>query len=123
MLYYIEYESEEHMLYASEIAKLFAICSKNGNPHTSFISKLLTLNPADHPNSAKYLYKTNYGFSRVYPADYVNSNISYIFASNEPTSVEQYDSNTIKLTYEVDLDGTVYDFSMLIKNDNNIDKK
>ena len=66
--YYIQVNSEEHMLYANEIARLYKINTIEGKPHKNFVSKYLEWY-ADNYISDYYqlYYQTRYGLTKVYP--------------------------------------------------------
>lgn len=67
--YYIE-QNEEHMLFASEIAKLFGIYSSNGNYHSVFVSKYIDdyiINKNIKDYKQLYYMTSKKTFIKVYP--------------------------------------------------------
>lgn len=54
--YYMKFKSEEHMLFAREIAELYRIYSTSGKPHSSLIRAILS----------DYIYETFQEYNPMY---------------------------------------------------------
>ena len=67
--YYCIEQNEEHMLFASEIAKLFGIYSSNNNCHFVFISKYIDdyINKNIKDYKQLYYMTSKKTFIKVYP--------------------------------------------------------
>ena len=66
--YYKIVQSEEHMLYAKEIAILYGILNKNNAGDAVKVSKIIKQYLIDNKIGYEQLYyNTKYGLSKVYP--------------------------------------------------------
>lgn len=63
--YYVPVASDEHYLYASELAEMFGIYTVNGRPHTQLVSAYLTSLEL-FEQSAPLFYATKHGLRRVF---------------------------------------------------------
>lgn len=66
--YFIEVFSEEHMLFAKEIASLYDIMDSKGNPNYSLVGK--AINEYIKENNIEYnqlFYNTKNGLRKVFP--------------------------------------------------------
>ena len=69
MKYYLEVQSDEHMLNVHEIACKYGIRSTKDKPHARFVARLLTEYLNRLNIEEKYYYKTSKGdMMRVYPS-------------------------------------------------------
>lgn len=61
--YYVEVQSDEHYLYASELAEIIGAYTSSGKPHTKFVSYVY------HSNKKrdKVFYHTKKGLREVFP--------------------------------------------------------
>lgn len=67
MIYYKEVECEEHMLFATEIAKIYNVYTKSNKAAASFVSAYLKEQMIAH-GEEQLMYNTVKGLSNVYPA-------------------------------------------------------
>ena len=76
--YFIEIQSDEHMLYAKEIAAAYNILDKNNQPDYKLVGKIIKdyLKDKQITYQDKY-YNTKYGLKKVYPYDIYNSAIEF----------------------------------------------
>lgn len=68
---YLEIQTEEHMLYAKEIAEAYGLYSLNGNPHYTLM-KIIILDYLKE-NDIEYMplfYDSRNGLKEVFPAKY-----------------------------------------------------
>lgn len=63
--YYVPVTSDEHYLYASELAEMFGIYTVNGRPHTQLVSAYLTSLEL-FEQAAPLFYPTKHGLRRVF---------------------------------------------------------
>lgn len=61
--YYIEVQSDEHYLYASELAEIIGAYTSSGKPHTKFVSYVYH---SSHKRN-KVFYHTRKGLREVFP--------------------------------------------------------
>lgn len=69
--FYLEIKTEEHMLYAKEIAEIYGLYSLNGNPHSTLM-KIIILDYLKE-NQIDYIpifYNSRNGLKEVFPAKY-----------------------------------------------------
>ena len=60
--YYVEVQSDEHYLYASEIATILGYFTSSGKPYTRFVSYVYHANKKN-----KIFYQTRKGLREVFP--------------------------------------------------------
>lgn len=63
--YYVPVTSDEHYLYASELAEMFGIYTVNGRPHTQLVSAYLTSLEL-FEQAAPLFYPAKHGLRRVF---------------------------------------------------------
>ena len=63
--YYVPVTSDEHYLYASELAEMFGIYTVTGRPHTQLVSAYLTSLEL-FEQAAPLFYPTKHGLRRVF---------------------------------------------------------
>lgn len=76
--YYIKVESEEHMLFASEIAKAFNLYSESNKPHIKLISTAIKHILKKESFTGSIYYQTKGSLRQVYPSSIYLKAIDYI---------------------------------------------
>ena len=69
--YYLQVFSDEHMLFASEIAELYQVYSSSGKPHHKLIKTvILDYIINNNLNYMPIFYETKNGLREVFPREY-----------------------------------------------------
>ena len=82
--YYMKITSNEHMLYASEIAKMYNINSTTGKPHYSLVKTVIVDYMKD--NNFEYIplfYNTKNGLKEVFSKKHYEPAISKLLANGK----------------------------------------
>ena len=102
MQYFARIESDQHFLYAWELAEKYSILSKNGKPHSGCVAAILNLylNNGRHPKMYIYFY-SRYGMRQVYQNEPELIKFLHDLVTTQPTNGDTYNIFINDTTFKI----------------------